>query len=365
MNSRVLALVVCVALFLPLSPLSAGDLQVVDVQNPVFIPNTLFTGFEDLSSPRFDGLRDRYGLEEAVDGATDEFRRILLLRHWLHEHVNVVKTEPAVEGDPLDMLAAAPDGGAYSCGHMMAMQQTVLSAMGHVTRSLFCGSGMKERRMSGSHGMNEVWVNDLQKWVAVDAEHDAHFEKEGVPLSAMEIRAEVWKNGGKDVYRADGPDRERQPPERDDSWGRTPRTYAFISWYPEMDLHTRYPEKRSAKEIVIDDEIWRNNTWYRSGGVKHFAYEKDLFIPVSDPTAIYWTPNVLKVDAVVDGDSARVSVTSETPNLEEYQIRTPGGEWSATPAAFTLDVGGGGEWQLRSVNTAGVSGPVYRLVFAE
>lgn len=61
------------------------------------------------------------------------------------------------------------------------MQNAVLNAMGYVTRCLFAGAGEKEGPLSGAHGMNEVWVNALRKWVLVDAEHDSHFEKDGVP----------------------------------------------------------------------------------------------------------------------------------------------------------------------------------------
>lgn len=333
--------------------------------NPVAVPNTLFTKSEDLSSPRFQGLREQYGLDDIVAGESDEFRRIRLLRHWLHEHVKVDKSKPADGKDALEMLAAAPGGGAYSCGHMMTMQNAVLNVMGHVARCVFSGAGTRENRLSGSHGMNEVWVNDLQKWVIVDAEHDAHFEKDGVPLSAVEIRHEVWKNDAVDVFRTDGPDRVKQPRERDDSWGRTPRTYAFISWYPEADYHTRFPKKRSSKEIVVADDIWRENTWYR-GDRKHFAYDAELFVEVADPAAVYWTPNVVNIEVDVEGNSAAVTIASETPNLKEYQIREPEGDWRATPDKLSLDLrNGSGEWHLRSVNSAGVTGPVYRLVIGQ
>ena len=68
------------------------------------------------------------------------------------------------------------------------------------------GAGSEEGRLSGSHGMNEGWVNDLRKWVLVDAEHDAHFEKDGGllrdrPFRERQFRARLtlsllWQNSG-------------------------------------------------------------------------------------------------------------------------------------------------------------------------
>jgi hypothetical protein len=347
------------------APCAAAKYHVIETRNPVFIPNTLFGRSEDLSSPRFRGLREKYGLDEIVKGENDEFQRILLLRHWLYKRVIVDKSKPAVLGDPLEMLAAAPEGGAYHCAHMTPMQNTILNAMGHVTRYVFAGAGQKEGRLSGAHASNEVWVNELQKWVLMDAELDAHFEMKGVPLSALEIRRELLDNNAARVFRVDGPDRIQQPREPDDSYGRTPRTYTFISWYPEADMHTRYPQKRSLKEIVFADDYWREHTWYR-GGSRHFAYDTGLFVPVADATAIYWTPNVLDVDVSINGDSANIVIHSETPNLKEYQIRKPDGDWSPTPDAFQLPLQGPRvERQLRSVNTAGIAGPVYKLVLEQ
>ncbi len=115
------------------------------------------------------------------------------------------------------MLAESPHGGSYHCGHFMTMQNAVLNVMGHVSRCIFAAAGEKERRLSGAHGINEVWVNSLAKWVVLDAELDSHFEKAGVPLSALEIRDEVLADGAKMVFRHEGVGRKQLPRERDDT----------------------------------------------------------------------------------------------------------------------------------------------------
>lgn len=351
-------------LVVPMGGLMGGEggYVVVEVKNPVRRANTIFSECEDLSSPRFKGLCELYKLGEVVKGEPDELKRILLLRHWLHEHVVIDKSRSTAGREALAMLAESPKGGRYHCAHFSNMQNAVLNAMGYVTRRIFAAAGEKEKRLSGAHGINEVWVNSLCKWVVLDAELDSHFEKEGVPLSALEIRDEVLKDGAKSVFRHAGPGRKRLGRERDDTWGRTPRTYAWVSWYPEANVHTIWPKKRSSREFVYDDEYWRNNTWYRNGK-KHWAYKAGYFRPVKDRGAIYWTPNVLDVKVSIRGGSAQVSVDSTTPNLTEYQVKSPGGEWESVPKSFTLRLSGRRvERRLRSMNVAGLGGPEHLLV---
>jgi hypothetical protein len=361
-----MARITCLWLLLLISGASAiaEEYVVAPVRNPEYRPNRLFSPAEDLTSPRFKGLREKYGLDDVVKGETDEFKRILLLRHWLRQHVVVDRRKAAVaeNEDALRMLEESPKGGAYHCGHFDKMQNAVLNSMGYVTRIVFAGAGEKERPLSGSHGIDEVWVNSMCKWVVLDAELDSHFEKDGVPLSALEIRREFWRDGAKSVFRHRAPERSKLPKEQDDTWGHTPRTYAWVSWYADARPHTLWPERSGGPHIVLDDDPWRTGTWYRDGK-KHWAYAAGAFKPVKDEGLIYWTPNVLHVAATVRGKSVDVAIESDTPNFKEYQISEDGKLWQPTDKEFTLTLSKERhEWRLRSMNIAGVVGPEYRLV---
>ena len=113
---------ICVVLLLLQAVAFAEEYVVVPVENPECRPNKLFGPPEDLTSPRFKGIREKYALDDVVKEETDEFKRILLLRHWLRTHVITDKSKPAVEGDALRMLEEAPKGGRYHCGHFDKMQ---------------------------------------------------------------------------------------------------------------------------------------------------------------------------------------------------------------------------------------------------
>ncbi|HLF95063.1 MAG TPA: transglutaminase-like domain-containing protein [Planctomycetota bacterium] len=348
----------------------AGALGAVQVEppvkNPAFRPNTAFGSHEDLRAPRFEELRVKYRLEEAVKGETDDFKRVLLLRHWLHARVVVEKKGPELpDKDALSTLEEGPKGGRYHCAHLSVALNAVLSAMGHVTRIVLSGPGEKEpARLSGSHGSNEVWCNSLCKWVLVDAEHDSHFEKDGVPLSALEVRDEVLRDGAKSVARVRGLDRRPEARVEDESWGQTARTYGWISWPSEGNRFTRYPEDPGGFQVLYEDEYARTHTWYRDGR-KHWAYDAGRFKRISERGAIEWTPNVLDVKTRLQGEEWEVQIASSTPNLKEYQMKKGDGAWERAEEKFAIRVKAPPEKVLlRSVNLAGLCGPEHRLVLA-
>jgi len=343
---------------------SSGKYELIEVENPVFRGNQLFVSHEDLRSPRFRQLRDRYDLDKVVEGQTNEFKRILLLRHWIKEHIRIENDHPTVtRGDAFGILDAALQGGGFHCGHFMVVQNAVLNAFGYVTRCLGVGPGGTPDSPGGHHGVNEVWSNDFRKWVLIDAKYDTHFEKNGIPLSALEVRDELLRNGVADIICMRGPD--RRPVDGPEEPEGGPVTYRWLTWEIQADRHSNWPLFHSSALVTWEDEYSRSHTWWRRGETnKHWAYDAGYFVPTRHRGWIEWTPNVLDVTASVEQGQLRGQITSCTPNLLEYQVREePGGHWRPIDPYFTLPLSQPRhEWLLRSVNLAGVVGPSYRLV---
>ena len=101
----------------------------------------------------------------------------------------------------------------------MAVQQAVLSAMGYVARNVLVDRNHEDLGRSLHHGVNEVWSNDYAKWVLLDAKYDIHFERDGVPLSALQLHEAVRADGGRSIVMVRGVERREVP--MDDS--RPPR----------------------------------------------------------------------------------------------------------------------------------------------
>jgi hypothetical protein len=336
------------------------------VENPQFRPSQIFFRFEDIASAPFVELRSRFAFVQAVEGIDDEFARILRLRHWIF---NTLKVDPSKPNPPLDamsILAQGPSGGPFECTHAMIVQNAVMNAMGYVTRCLQPGPGQEANTYlaAGNHGVNEIWSNKHHKWFISDAEFDGHFEKEGVPLSALEIRDEYLQNEGKYVDLVTGPERKKVKAHLLFS----PHTYRFVSYELTGDRHTQSGWS-SAALAVWEDPYFKEHTWRRwatpLGGKApvHWAWRRNFFVRVAHRDWIEWTPNVISVQADITGEIARVRLRSHTPNFAHYEMREPGGRWVETGNDFRLALEGPRvERQFRSMNIAGVAGPISHLV---
>ncbi len=190
-----------------------------------------------------------------------------------------------------------------------------------------------------------------------------HYEKSGIPLSALEVRDELLRNGAADVACMQGPERRRVDGPEEPQGG--PVTYRWLTWEIQGDRHSNWPGFHSSALVTWEDEYSRSHTWWRRGQTnKHWAYEAGYFVPTRHRGWIEWTPNVLSVTVSVGQEQLQGRITSCTPNLREYQVRQePEGDWLPIDPDFTLPLSRPShQWLLRSVNLAGVAGPSYRLV---
>ncbi len=332
--------------------------RVVEQPNPALHINELSIGQENLSSPRFAALRARFKLDDVVHGVSGEFASILALRHWIANFIRIEDDHPTAvdHDDAWDILVAAEAGGGFHCAHFRLVQQAVFSAYGYVTRCLGAGDGRLER--GRHHGVNEVWVNELSKWVLSDAKYDLHYEKAGVPLSALEMRSEILADGGAAVERANGPNRHRSPgPHRD-----TLETYRWLSWELNGNAFSNYPNRASSGLILLEDDYSKANTWYRDGK-PHWAYSAGFFITTQHEKWIDWTPNVIASRVVITGDRASIALSSCTPNFHTYMTsREASNQWEACTDRVEIALPAEGvQLKFRAQNLAGVAGPVHRV----
>ncbi len=337
----------------------------VEVANPRFIPNTLFISSEDLTSPKFQHLITKYQLDTIFHGETNEFKRILLLRHWIKTVIKIDDFGDPYPGDGYaeGILDAALVGYGFHCGHFMTVQNGIMNAYGYVTRPIGAGPGVSGGP-DGHHGINEIWLNDYQKWFLSDAKYDHHFEKNGIPLSALEIRDEYLKNQGADVVMLKGPD--RIPTKMDEEIGaskeRFMQTYTWIEWHMYNDMFTSWPNYET-KLIMYEDDFYQNNIWIWDGK-PHWAYNTEFLITEKSREAIEWTPNTLSSAVMIDGNRALIDLTSNMPNLKEYQMKESGkNEWHSVKDSVDIPLEKEEhEILLRAINLAGVSGPEYKVL---
>jgi hypothetical protein len=337
------------------------DYHQVNVENPAYIPNTVFLSSEDLSSQKFQQLVAKYQLDTVFKGETNELNRILLIK-------SVIKIDDF--GDPYPgggyaegILDAALEGEGFHCGHFMTVQNGVMNAYGYVTRTLGAGPG-EERGPDGHHGINEIWLNDYNKWFLSDAKYDHHFEKDGIPLSALEIRDEYLKNKGADILLVDGP--EQIPFKVAEETGTTKeryaQTYTWIEWHVYNDMFTAWPDHTTLM-LMYEDNYFRNNTWIW-GGKPHWAYNTEYLILEKNREAIEWTPNTITSEVRIDDDRAVIILTSDTPNLQKYQMKESGNDaWQKVSDTVEVSLKQKKyEILFRAVNLEGITGPEHKVL---
>jgi hypothetical protein len=343
------------------------------VDNPVFIPDTAFAEYEDLSNPKFAALKTKYQLDTVFHGETDEFKRILLLRHWIHNAIPIDNVGPYPgDGSVESIIDEGLKGHGFHCGHYTSVQNAVMNAYGYVTRCLLADTGLPNTTFfpdGGHHAINEVWVNKYHKWVLSDAKYDYHFEKDDVPLSALEIRDEYLKNKAADIVLVKGPD--RIPTESFDlrpdptvSKEQFASVYTWLSWGKFNNRYSNYPNTKTDYMLFYNDDFFKHHTWYWDGK-KLWAYGTEYMILVNDRKAIEWTPNVITSDVSIQQNVADIRLTSVTPNLKAYQTKDAGGQWKDVSSTVKITLKKDTTiCFFRSLNAAGVAGPEHKVVFA-
>jgi hypothetical protein len=165
---------------------SASQTDKVEIRGPEFHGPPSSEDFEDFSSPDIARLRKEYRLDDVVRGETSEFQKQLKLRHWVHSRWPI-DNDQTFSGDVFAILEKAKTGSGFYCTHSMRVQHAVMTAMGYVVRDLGVDSDHLVFGKSNHHGVNEVWSNEYAKWVLLDAKYDVHYERAGIPLSALEL----------------------------------------------------------------------------------------------------------------------------------------------------------------------------------
>jgi len=374
MRSVISLLIFCI---LAVSCAKKKPFTVVHSGDSAYVENTVFSSFEDLTSPKFVALKTKYQIDTVFHGEEDEFKRMLILRNWIRSVVNIGDFEDEYPGDGYAdrILDAGLKGQGFHCGHYMIVQNAVMNSYGYVTRCLGAGPGVKGGP-DGHHGINEIWSNKFHKWFLSDAKYNHHFEKDGIPLSALEIRDEYLKNKAADIVLVKGPS--RNPIESDGvankegkmnpvSKERFAQTYTWIKWESGNNRFTNWPEIDEEVDHLnmYADEYFKNNTWIWDNK-PHWSYKTEFMIPIEDLQALEWTPNTIKADVTIDDNKAAITLHSNTPNLKSYQMKeSPEGEWKDVQDSILVELKNDrNELLFRTVNIAGVPGVESSVVVA-
>jgi hypothetical protein len=344
-------------------------------------------------SPRLKLLREQYQLDKVIAPGKTEMEQLMLLRHWVRNQWHTAwGTHPASwmpPWDTLQILACKDQPDCLTmCTHYACVFTQCCLALGWNARHCILDH----------HCVSEVWVDQHQKWVMMDAGNskerpdcNLHFERNGVPLSALELHLahRDKKTAGimvvftpKALMEAVTP-LCRKPPVADAS--TPPGANAPGSPRPEtvpvselkkfpvcgLENYRRYafPGRNNYLTSLYPGELYQGWAEYFYDGYWWVGDERDdpqlspeysKHLPPSRPQDIDWDLNWTRIHLCRTAKAGELQVDLETltPNLEHLEIADAGGSaWKRTPTAFTWKLQAGKNvLKARGVNAWGRAG---------
>ncbi|MEW5976054.1 MAG: transglutaminase domain-containing protein [Acidobacteriota bacterium] len=319
------------------------------------------------SDPRLSHLRERHRLADIVRDAPNEWTAQLQLKEWVYRAIP--GGNPRVAADQAArILEEAARGEKFYCTHYTITYVECALALGWQARRVGVDRRHGPRGMDSTHhGVAEVWSNQFGKWVVVDSQSNLHFEKEGLPLSAWEIRSEWLRDGGRQVAHVVGvpPQAVRKNPaivwwDRKDE----DETATYFWVYVEDDVFTR-ADRSNLHYLFPQDRHNQGLVWYQNddelqAGVLHYGYRKNRFLPTWSLEDVYWTVGITEVflEEVSPG-ALQVKLESYCPNRTAFEARRGDGTWEALPeeALWWKLKPGVNRLQLRTASQGGHTGP--------
>lgn len=259
--------------------------------SPVRPPGVPFA-FQDLSNPLLKRLHKKYNLHEVVENGSGHLHKTLLLRNWIHKTIPSGKPAHSIL-DPFAILDTAAEGGTFYCTHYAFLFVCCALSLGYTARKLGVDRYHEPEQDSWHHGVAEVYLHDLDKWVAMDPMYNIHYELDGLPLNALEIREALLSGSKRRIVRAEGPSRKASQPVRSRRRFDSPQCY-FWSLIESGNDYLSIPENQNGRrQYVFRDRHNKSKVWYQGRGTTGESYPHrgygGAFIDVENADLLYPT----------------------------------------------------------------------------
>ena len=247
----------------------------------------------------------------------------------------------------------------FFCAHYAKLFVSGATSLGWVDRELAL------RRHQGTakggsteHSTTEIWSNQHRKWVMRDPTSNMYLEKDGVPLSAYEIRQEWFYRDGTNLVFVVGKERKNykksdlpivlqrfagfgdlavNPDELD--------KYGFTAYIPNTDLMDSGYDY--AKMFIVKDKLCEGTKWHVRT------------VPANPAVDPYFPIGQAALNLVVESTNIKVALKTLTPNFERYEVRIDAGGWNPSRDSFAWTAHPGlNRLEARTVNQFGVTGPI-------
>jgi len=358
------------------------DLRIVEYDNPPIVRSRYPFEYESSSSPGLKTLRAEFELDSVIAKARSELEQFLLLRDWVssrwdHGYCNVGRWSKT----GLDYLRRAEKGECFTCAVYAFVLAEVLTATGfparHITMAQantdFIGPDVRNI----GHCVVEVWSNQFRKWMVLDADAGSHFELNGIPLSALEVRSawlrRKWRKvdfvRGKHIPRIVSMGPPGTPPLESLQEARK-RFLRFktMDYYRNLEFHmsNRHYSRHARPPVTL---AWSDKDSPPRIVRQNVAVDPRVRITTENVNDIYYSLNHayirLHCPTWSKGNPMpllEVRLETETPWFARFEARVNGAAWRKCRRSFRWDLRNGtNTLEVRPVNRFGRKGIVSRV----
>ncbi len=344
-----------------------------DEKNGSILPLSRRFRTESYNYPGLVDLCNRECLEEVVSPGKTEFEKMRLLNDWVNSQWErgFPESYPPWNANVILPLIRSGTSGGFCAQYAVVMVQACLS-LGWQARYLDTAHKSQEAHLT--HFTVEVWSNQFNKWILLDPFFGCHFEKNGVPLSALELHNFLVNKKTDNVEFVKGDGKNVINNLKDLSKGDVLARYYHIAVDLRNDHMSRPHGFYNRRQNYLS---WRDGfTSGRKDVFNYFATGKERFnFPLNQLR--------LSVKGGED-DTLNVMILTNTPGLESVEIKE-GKQWKRYYSPFEAEnrnpaldytfsslyggvfiyrwklTPGKNELRARSINVRQVKGPEFYL----
>lgn len=332
------------------------------VTNGVLPRGAVPVRFQPFDEPELERLAAAEHLRALVAGTPRQFDQIRRVQDWVNAQWPDGTPNPYPPWHAvtvLDWIRSGKTGGF--CAQYAQVFLQSLAALGFTARYVEIGS----RDNPYAHYLTEVWSNDFDKWVLMDADYNLHFERSGIPLSALEIHDALVSSTLADVLPVSGPARPGHA--TPSTWPlHTAELYYYVRYHLNANHLTRPHDPPFDRfNDMIEFEDARVPAWEVSPVASTFPKVRLTRRRVSDRGVVAAKLNQVRLgmrSAAADSVTLEMHDNVLQRDAYEYRMTALGAApeaWQSTRVStFTLRLpDSGGLVEVRGVNIRGVAGP--------
>lgn len=154
--------------------------------------------YQDMADIIVQALYERAGIAAMERESKNELQLISKISDWANMQWGHIQPLPYASWNAHEILDRTEKGDAFWCTYKAALFVQACNAAGLTARML----GINPKHQS-AHTVTEVYINDFRKWMLVDPWLNCYFERDGVPLSAIEFHNAINDMSGIDIVFGD------------------------------------------------------------------------------------------------------------------------------------------------------------------